>query len=134
MYFFFHRAQRLPVLDKFFEVHCLSLLVFLSLRKTLQFKRAKAIITVLVLHWFRLFCMAGLTKCHSASNAAPILSVLFLRAMSGYSFHLQNHMFISRLSEVGTGSCREVQYRITESFKSKGPFGVIYSKSLLKAG
>lgn len=121
-------------LTSFFEVHCLSPLIFLNLRKTLQFKGAKAIITLLVLHLLRLFCMAGLAKCHPASNVAPILSVLFLRAMSGYSFHLQNHMFISRLSEAGTGSCREVQYRTTKSFKLKGTFGVIYSSSLLKAG
>lgn len=49
-------------------------------------------IILLVLHWLRLFCMAGLATCHSASNAAPIVPVLFLTAMSGYSFHLQNHV------------------------------------------
>lgn len=93
MCFFFQRAQRLPVLDKFFEVHCLSLLILLNLRKTLQFKGAKAMISLLVLHLLRLFCMSGLAKCHSASNAAPIVLVLFLRAMSGYFFHLQNHVY-----------------------------------------
>lgn len=72
--FFFQRAHRLTVIAKFFEVHCLSLLIFLNLRKTSQFKGDEAITTLVALHWLRPFWMAGLTKSHSASNAAPILS------------------------------------------------------------